>query len=188
MSLRHIILGLLKSEGELSGYDIKQLIEDGINMFWYADLSQIYRALSDLEAAEWVLSTPDPDNNRQRKVYHITPTGDVALQDWLTSDIKLKQFRRSDLARLFFGRLAPPDRLREQVVALRTEYEQRLAAIRGAQQYILEQDMAKYPQDAPYWLITVDQGIRVLQAQIDWCNATLQTLDQLNNHSPDEET
>ncbi len=188
MSLQHIILGLLQSEGELSGYDIKHAIESGINLFWYADLSQIYRALAAIEDNAWAASTPDPDNNRNRKVYRITPSGEAALHQWLTSDLKLRQSRRPELARIFFGRLVPPDRLREQVSHLKAQYESRLAAIQHVQHIILTQDFEDSPEDAPYWLITVDQGIRALQAQVDWCEATLQTLDKLQSANDEEIT
>lgn len=179
MSLQHIILGLLKTDGEKSGYDLNADFEGGMGTFWYCDLSQIYRALTALEENGWVRGRPDPDNARNRKVYAITPAGEDELIAWLRKDFVIPQFRRRDLVKVFFGHLIPNEQLHVQFVALRTEYDRRLSAIRASIP-IVEGLRDQFPGEAPYWLMTINQGLKIMQAQIEWCDDCLKMLDQLN--------
>src|SRR5215207_4810798 len=87
MSLPHILLGFLNYNPQ-SGYDLKQVIDQTTQHFWYCDLSQIYRALDTLTEKGWATSSEDESNNRQRKIYTITPDGQTALKEWLAQDFE----------------------------------------------------------------------------------------------------
>ena len=182
MSLQHIILGLLKFNS-MSGYDLKQLIDQSTAHFWYSDLSQIYRALDANHVAGWVSVKDDAESSRQRKVYSITDDGETALMDWLTSDFELNRARRPELAKLFFGRFVPTDTVRRQV-------KKRLQVLQGylATYQMLHEQISSFedehPIDVLYWLITIDNGVRVTTAQIEWCDATLQQLDKIERMQP----
>ena len=179
MSLQHIILGLLKVDGEQSGYDIKASVDNSTRNFWYCDYSQIYRALSAIEEQGWVIATPDPSNKRNRKTYGITQEGDRAFLAWLAEDFEMHATRKSDLARTFFGMFADRERLHEQLLTYRSHIHERAMAFGAIKQHIIA-ECQDTPDYIPYWLMTIDQGMRVTQAMLEWCDASLATLDALD--------
>ncbi len=178
MSLPHIILGFLKTGGALSGYDLKGYIDESTRHFWYCDLSQIYRALDTLKENGWATGTEDPDNNRNRITYTLTPEGESELQKWLTTDFEFHRFRHDVLAKIFFGHFTPPERLREQIL----DYRRTFASLSETYQRIegrMDEDWADYPDHVAYWLMTLDLGKRSTQATVEWCDAVLEKLNQL---------
>jgi len=176
--LQYIVLGLLRQMGAHTGYDLKQVIDQSTQHFWYCDYSQIYRALDSLDQAGWVTFTEDVSTQRQRKIYRITPAGEAALKTWLAQAFEIEPARRPELARLFFGGLADVNRLREQVLAYREFYENLLLTFQTLQPK-LESEQQEHPTDAVFWLITLDNGLEIAQAYINWCNRTLQRLETL---------
>ena len=178
MSLQYIILGLLKNAGSLSGYDLKQIIDRSTSNFWYCDLSQIYRALNAIEKAEWVTSTANESNKRHRITYSLTEQGEIALQNWLEEDIEYDLIRQPELARFFFGKYIPPERLRQQLIAHRTHAESRLSRYLQIKAEI-ESSRNKAPEDVPYWIMTVQRGILDTKASIEWCDDALEQLEKL---------
>src|SRR5881396_3405711 len=80
-TLRYIILGLLGAR-PMSGYDIKQAFDRALASYWNAGNSQIYTTLKklsdeELVEAEVIVQKSRPD----RKVYRLTPAGEVSLID-----------------------------------------------------------------------------------------------------------
>jgi DNA-binding PadR family transcriptional regulator len=69
---------------------------DGLREFGFQteqmDISILYRALRDLETAELVVSSWDENSlGPQRRMYTITPKGEVTLAEWIES---LRQRRK----------------------------------------------------------------------------------------------
>ena len=101
-TLRYIILGLLGAR-PMSGYDIKQAFDRALASYWNAGNSQIYTTLKSLSGAglveaEVIVQTTRPN----RKVYHLTPLGQVELNRWLQEDVP-ERFSKDDfLTKLFF--------------------------------------------------------------------------------------
>jgi DNA-binding PadR family transcriptional regulator len=176
MSLPHILLGMLKLAGELSAYDLQQLIDESTGHFWYSDYSQVHRALASLEADGYVTGGEDDTTNRTRIPYSSTPQGDKAFLDWVQSDLQVDKSRRSDLAKLFFGYEIPPERLTEQVTAYRKTHEELLQRYQHIET-ALEQERKDNPREVPYWLITLEFGKRYTQMIIDWCDYILENTD-----------
>ncbi len=101
-TLRYIILGLLWTH-PMTGYDIKQAFDRALASYWNAGNSQIYTTLKNLSQAglvesELVVQTTRPN----RKVYSLTPAGQVELGRWLEEDVP-ERFNKDDfLTKLFF--------------------------------------------------------------------------------------
>lgn len=101
-TLRYIMLGLLWAH-PMSGYDIKQTFERAIASYWNAGNSQIYTTLKNLHKAglidaEVIVQTSRPN----RKVYHLTATGEEELSHWLQEDVPERFTKDEFLAKLFF--------------------------------------------------------------------------------------
>ncbi|MHC1781255.1 MAG: PadR family transcriptional regulator [Anaerolineaceae bacterium] len=87
MSLSHTILGFL-SLGPLTGYDLKKHIDNSTQLFWHAELSQIYPSLKNLEAKGLVIFDTVPQEGKpDKKIYAITPAGRQTLNDWLSEPL-----------------------------------------------------------------------------------------------------
>ena len=101
-TLRYIILGLVWTH-PMTGYDIKQAFDRALASYWNAGNSQIYTTLKQLSQAglvesEIIVQTTRPN----RKVYRLTPAGQVELERWLEEDVP-ERFNKDDfLTKLFF--------------------------------------------------------------------------------------
>ncbi|MBI5930435.1 MAG: PadR family transcriptional regulator [Chloroflexi bacterium] len=176
MSLKFGILGILASTGPRSGYDIKTYFEQGPNHVWQADLPQIYRTLDQLEQAEYVVVEADPSNARNRKVYTITSAGRAALLEWLQEDFEWSAVRDTNLLRVFFGALAPPGVLKQQVSSQRKQFIEILEQYRQVEIHVA-QASERHPDEAFFWSLTVQSGLRLMQAWIDWSDDVLKQLE-----------
>ncbi|WP_183101203.1 PadR family transcriptional regulator [Nocardioides pelophilus] len=97
MALEHALLVALR-EQPASGLELAQRFSRSIGFFWSATHQQIYRVLGRMESDGWVrVETVAQQGRPDKKVYDVTPLGEIALADWLaepTPDSPL----RSDLA------------------------------------------------------------------------------------------
>ncbi len=101
-TLRYIMLGLLRIR-PMSGYDIKQTFERAIASYWNAGNSQIYTTLKNLHKArlidaEVIVQTSRPN----RKVYHLTETGEAELEKWLQEAVPERFTKDEFLTKIFF--------------------------------------------------------------------------------------
>src|SRR2546425_650086 len=101
-TLQYIILGLLGAR-PMSGYDIKRAFDRALASYWNAGNSQIYTTLKKLSDAgmvkvEVIVQTSRPN----RKVYHLTESGQAELDRWLQEEVP-ERFSKDDfLTKLFF--------------------------------------------------------------------------------------
>ena len=167
MSLKFAILGLLNVM-PMTGYDLKhQAFDATVRHFWPADQSQIYRTLTQLAEDDLVTVTVEAQEERpDRKVYAITPAGQVTLTEWLKSDQALPTLRDPLLVQLFLGQELPrADLLR--IVAHQLAAHQAQLAVFGQ---IPIPPAESRPDDR--WLalqhLTLDFGVALEQAYVSW--------------------
>jgi hypothetical protein len=72
----YVVLGMVRL-GARSGYEIKQMVELPIRFFWTISQVQIYPSLERLESAGLVKGRSEPQGKRPKRVYEITPRGEV---------------------------------------------------------------------------------------------------------------
>ena len=175
MSLEYAILGFLNYL-PLSGYDLKKMFDSSVQHFWPADQSQIYRTLARLTkqglvTVEVVEQTERPD----RKVYHITLAGRETLHHWLQGPAPVEEARSAPLIQVFFaGQLTD-----EEILA---KFEALAAILRGAlarYQAVPEQvtkyaEMVNSPRETYFWMLTLDMGITMAEAQLKWAEGVIQ--------------
>jgi PadR family transcriptional regulator, regulatory protein AphA len=127
------LLGLLR-QGEMSGYDLRKLVERSVGYYWTPAKTQIYSSLPRLVEAGFatrrtVRQTERPDKH----LYAITETGREAVSEWvrrapldagLGRNVLLLKLALADeshavgLLDQVRERRAEADRLREELVAL----------------------------------------------------------------------
>jgi PadR family transcriptional regulator, regulatory protein AphA len=157
------VLGLL-SIGSMSGYDLHIAANRSVGRFWSIPKTQVYSELSKLE----LLGLVEASDVRQEKlpdkrVFHITGSGEEALDAWLdqpeSGDL---WFRAPFVIKAFFGhRRRPPE------TADLLEQAGRAAAAR-AQSYAAFLELLMEVPDSGYPEIAVLFGVRMNQAVAAW--------------------
>ena len=174
MSLGHILLGMLREPA--SGWDLGQHFDRGARFYWRADLSQIYPALSKLEAEGWVKGRVEKSPiGPDRRVYRITRAGRQELKSWLRSGPLFRTERLAHVAQLIFmDELGDPDETLRFVEEMRDQISARLSSLKAIEAHIL--------RDSNDWEAMTDaefnqyaalrQGIAVVAARKEWCAET----------------
>lgn len=172
----YVLLGLLKSQGPLSGYDMKKLISESTVNFWSESFGAIYPTLHKLELAGFV-SHKELGEKRKLIQYSITRKGEQVFLDWLSQPAELQKPRNELLLKLFFSVGAPVEQTREHIETHLLFLQQRLKFV---EQIAVDLE-SRYSGDPglPYWMMTVKHGIIQIRASIEWCEQCLDTLGKL---------
>ena len=175
MSLQHMILGILKY-GPSSGYELHKAFQASVQHFWYTEQSQIYRALYQLENKGWVnVEKIIQEGVPNKKEYRLTEDGRIELHRWLAEAKALTAVREAWIGQLFFGQELNPAELQEVLQARIDALQQNIALfkeeipINGAKYA----DQYNAQEDAWYWNLTIDYGLRKLQFDLQWAEETL---------------
>jgi DNA-binding PadR family transcriptional regulator len=174
MSLEHAILGFLNYK-PLTGYDLKKVFDSSVRHFWYADQSQIYRTLAHLTERNLVeMEVVEQSERPDRKVYHITRSGQKELRDWLTGPFPIQQPHSGPLVQIFFsGQLTNAELLVRFETAAQI-FRTMLAGYGQVQEQISDyKGIVKSSREEYIGLLTLDLGKRTMQAQLDWAEAAI---------------
>lgn len=174
MSLEFAILGFLNYH-PYTGYELKKIFDTSIRHFWPADQSQIYRTLGRLTEQGLAKMEKIPQEDRpDRKVYHITDAGRTELLKWLAGPPPHGEPRSAPLIQVFFaGQLSDEEVLAKLegfaalMRAILAQYDQVPAQIGPYQEEITS------PREHFFWLLTLDNGIRSMRANIEWAESVI---------------
>jgi DNA-binding PadR family transcriptional regulator len=175
MSLEFAILGFLNYH-PYTGYDLKKIFDTSIRHFWPADQSQIYRTLGRLTGQGYAEMEKIPQEDRpDRKVYHITESGRAALLEWLAGPPPLDEPRSAPLIQVFFAGQLPDEVVLAKfegyaaiMRAVLAQYDQVPAQIIPYQQEITS------PREHFFWLLTLENGIRNMRANLAWVESIIE--------------
>ncbi|HUI72644.1 MAG TPA: PadR family transcriptional regulator [Spirochaetia bacterium] len=175
---RYAILGLL-SINPCSGYDLKKMADMSISHFWSENYGHIYPVLRILESEGMVTRESRQSPGRPPKsVYRITDKGSRALDEWLRKPVEYHPFRNELLLKIFLARDVPLENVREKLVRERENSEKRLRTLEGIEQMLQNSEPYRSQRSLPLWLVTVDLGKRYSKTQIEWCDASLASLEK----------
>jgi len=171
-----VLLGLLTIE-PMSGYDLKQVIQNSTRHFWSESYGQIYPNLKRMAAAGLVQAKTEKSRGKpDRRVYSITGKGRERLAEWLAREPQPEVPRNELLLKLFFGAQAAPEILigfMERMAENERAVLQQFAAV--------EKEIARnrqYP-DSPYWKMVLRFGQIELTAHQRWFRESLAELNKL---------
>ncbi|NNM34897.1 MAG: PadR family transcriptional regulator [Gemmatimonadetes bacterium] len=167
------VMGLL-AMGARTGYDVRKDCEEKLSHFWSESYGQIYPVLRALHERGWVDREPVAGGGPTRYEHQLTDEGLAALQEWIAAPPQPLRVRDELLLKLFLGRLVD----RKDLGVLLRAHAKRAGARRDGLLAIREMMKAGRSDlpDAPFWLVTVDFGIRSLEAQAEWAHASLKAL------------
>lgn len=179
---QYALLGFL-ARHPMSGYDIKKWIDASVSNFWNENYGQIYPALKSLsEAGLATKSIDETAGGRARHVYALTEEGRVEFERWLAEPTRPPSLRFEYLLKLFFGADVDPGISIRQIEKRRDQCVSELKRYRGIEQAVL--DLGGSFAERPFWLMTVRNGIKVTEADIEWCAESLEELRVIQARQP----
>ena len=179
MSLDFALLGFLNYH-PYTGYDLKKIFDTSVRHFWPADQSQIYRTLARLTEQGLAEMEKVPQQDRpDRKVYHITEAGRAELLKFLAGPPPMGEPRSAPLIQIFFaGQLSDEEILAKfegfaaMMRAILSQYDQVPGMLGPFQEEITS------PREHFFWLLTLDNGIRSMRANLEWAE---NVIDQIKS-------
>lgn len=186
MSLRHALLGFL-NYGPMTGYELKKFFDTSVAHFWNAELSQIYPSLKQMESEGLVDMQVDVQEDRpNRKVYTITADGREELIDWLAKPAETEQIREPVLIKVFFGANLKREELievlRERIEGLRRG----IAYLQGCGLFVDRfSGGIGLKKEALFWALTPKLGIKQCEAEIEWAEEAIETLQAMGDSAFD---
>jgi len=195
----YAILGLLCWK-PMSGYDIKKMVEVGLNYFWSESYGQIFPALNRLVEDGLATKKLDPNSGgRQRQVYTVTKAGRRIFKTWLHEPTDLPRLRDEMKLKFFLtSRSGAAEGVRllkeygvqqREHLAMLKESEVVLAAAlleSGMPEELLELQKtlgwsdSTGPDDQSHELLifylTLRSGILVAEARVAWVDEVLPVL------------
>jgi PadR family transcriptional regulator, regulatory protein AphA len=182
---KYAILGVL-TFGNMSGYDIRNIISGSIAYFWSESFGQIYPTLRKLAADHLIKPVKsEASGDRERQLYAITDKGRRELRAWLTEMPHPQPPRSEMLFKLFFGREIPVPASREHINVVR---ERQLKQLEEFDR--VEASLRKHRSSEPgfpYWMLTLDYGREQAQGILRWCDRALHTLQDIENNPSSSE-
>lgn len=174
-TLRYIILGLLGAR-PMSGYDIKQAFDRAIASYWNAGNSQIYTTLKHLNQAGLVeVEVIEQKGRPNRKVYHLTPAGELELERWLEEAVPDRFTKDEFLTKLFFCGETDDEVTLQHLLAHRTVLLGQLEHLEWARQQYANRTTRR-PRLLEYQMLVRDYKEATLQAGLGVTERAIQHL------------
>jgi PadR family transcriptional regulator AphA len=171
------ILGLLHLR-PMSGYDLKQMVDESIGHFWREGWGRIYPTLHGLERAGMVRKrSVRKAGGRERNIYTLRAAGRKQFREWLSREWTPEVYRNELLLKVFFGRNAAPEIMRKHVELFREQCAAEIATYETAARAI-DGEHAK-DADAAFWKMTARYGLHRSRALKNWAEETLQALERI---------
>jgi DNA-binding PadR family transcriptional regulator len=174
----YVILGILAIHPHQSGYEIRKTVQQSVGFFWGESFGQIYPALKRLVANGLIVPSRSASAAKaRRQEYSITPAGQLRLQEWLAVPFREDPPRDEFLLKLFFANDAGPGVALEQVRKFQEKNRQVLATLEELRKLSAEHS-SHYP-GFPYWMLTLDYGVRHLRMTLEWSENAIAALKRL---------
>lgn len=174
----YVVLGMLSIEPNKSGYDIRKAVEGSVGHFWGESYGQIYPTLKRLVAEGLIVANPVPGASpKKRQEYSLTEAGHACLQEWLAVPFQNDPPRNEFLLKLFFGRDVPLGVSIAHVRDCQEKNRQMLATLMGFEE-LMRKQASPHPH-APFWRLTLELGITLTRAALEWCDSAVATLSSM---------
>jgi len=169
---RYVLLGLL-TEGPLTGYQLKKLIDVRFRFFWNESFGQIYPELKRLEHEHLISSQSEVIANSKR-TYALSALGYQTLQVWLQQPVETESYRLEFLLKMFFAGHSDDAVKRQHIETFRKTHDQEIHVLKSFEQELKNLDHPNH-QDI---LAVIQFGLKTNQAYVEWCDETLKKLKE----------
>ena len=149
----YLVLGLVRTLQPCTSYDMKQLVNVSIGMFWSFPHSQLYAEPARL-VVDGLLEEQQEETGRRRRLYRITAAGESALDGWLRTPAEdIGELRDEGLLKLFFADAIDAGAITDLARAQARVHEERIEFLRN-----LRDDVGD--RATPAQLSTLELGLR----------------------------
>lgn len=179
-SIRYAMLSLLARE-PLSGYDIKQHMNNRLGPFWKAGSNQVYPELAKMEEEALIkLHGIEQNANRPaRKLYAITEAGQEEIIRWTLEPGELPNIRDDFKLKAYNSWLIEPEKMIEHIQEVKKQHEKKLAAYLEKITELTGMFEPSNSRDPIFSsLSVVEFGVQYERLYIDWCDRLIQKLDK----------
>lgn len=171
-TLSYILLCMLARK-PCSGYELKQYI----NLFWEAHHSQIYTALNKLHEQGYVSVETDAIH-KQKKIYHLTPEGQLVVADWFQEETNVPTQRDEFLAKVYVIALFNQEQATSLLQDRRHHYQKTQKQYQHKmQEYDAITDSIEKQKNLGRYLI-LKRRLMVCATELEWCDWAQETLSQ----------
>ncbi|WP_248925101.1 PadR family transcriptional regulator [Paenibacillus hamazuiensis] len=177
-SIRYAVLSLLARE-PLSGYDIKQYMNNRIGPFWKVGSNQVYPELAKLEEEGLVkLQGVEQLTYRPaRKLYEITDAGREALVLWTLEPGGAENVRDDFLLKAYNSWLVEPEKMKAQIAEIKKQHEKKLAVYQAKVEELAAQlDPSDRSDPLASSISVVEFGVEYERLYIAWCERLMKKL------------
>lgn len=168
----YVVLAVLQ-QGPDTGYGIRKRIAESIGNFWQESFGQLYPALRTLTAKGLIRARSAPVGNRSAEEFSITAQGTRVLRDWVRREPRIEPERNELLLKLFLSNLD------SEAVVNHVQTKRKRAISEKARLDRIFAELSEVYADSPSlpaWCSTVDYGIAMETATLEWCDRTLERL------------
>lgn len=182
----YVLLGLLNEEN-LTGYEIKKIVDTRLSFFWSESFGQIYPELKRLAAGGLIAvcgesaaadgkSSTSAGSSKQSIKYQITGPGRLELQEWLKSPVEKEIIRYELLLKLYFSNASSSAAMLEHIREFESNHrrQQQLFSKFEAQ---LKQNLDVHSNHSRI-LMVLSFGQKLWESYADWCGQTIALLEQ----------
>ncbi|MEK4511451.1 PadR family transcriptional regulator [Paenibacillus sp. FSL K6-2524] len=175
---RYVILGLLNEE-DLSGYEIKRIIDLRLSFFWNESFGQIYPELKRL-TLEGLIVTSDQTSNsgKESKKYSITNQGRQELQEWLKVPVETELIRYEILLKLYFSNASTSSSMINHIKEFEINHRKQRELFQKFETQ-LKQNIDVHSNHRQI-LMVLAFGQQVWDTYAQWCEETVQSLELIS--------
>lgn len=187
MSIHYAILGIL-SYKQMSGYDLKKVIQDSSFMYWSGNNNQIYKALSELlDKGQVTSEVMHQEGSPTKKIYGITDAGLVALKEWVLSPIEPIDIKKPFLIQLAWSKQLNSKELKSLIDEYYNQVKEQLLLEKNKREDgFLPSDRTAL--ESTIWNFIQDNIVRTYEHELVWIEELLEAISDLSNENDAAET
>ena len=178
------ILGLL-ALGRWSTYELAKQMRRTLYYFWPRAESNLYAEPKKLVAHGYARADSEPNGNRRRTVYTITPAGREALARWLSEPPGEPRYESEALVKAIFADSGTQNDLINTLSHFRDHAVRRHAEL-TAQFWAYIDGNDPYPDRTHINAIHSRLSLQAAATEIDWANWAIKEVQRWPNISPPE--
>jgi len=175
---RYVLLGLLQEE-ELSGYEMKKIIDIRMSFFWQESFGQIYPELSKMIVEELIdfSNTKSTGKIKREKIrYKITLKGEKELKEWMEAENEKDTSRSEFLLKMFLSTDKNVEEMRKHIIHFKEQSEQKLQLFNLFDLQLNQVIEMHNNHKQILWVLNL--GIRQAKLYIDWSKEILERLEK----------
>jgi len=169
---KFILLGLIM-DSNLSGYDIKKIIEKRLKYFWNESFGQIYPELSKLTKEGYLEIVGE--GIKGKKIYGITELGKKELSLWLERPSDIEQMRFELMVKAQLGKFRTTENFIKDLENYRYLVNKDIDEMKSINEQlkpILDLDITHV-----YMQKTLELGLSVKQTYSNWCTEMITLIE-----------